>query len=218
MNASEENIKAVFDGLAHVYESKLETFTYFGAAHIARVFSQYAQATGRSQQLDLLDLGCGTGLCGKQLKPFARTLEGVDLSPKSLEVAGKLGIYDQLFAASAHAFFEEQPDKTYDVIASAGMFVYLSQLHDVIDNCCRHLRSKGTLLFTVDRHEDNSVDILSSPRSGLMFTYSQNYLERTLTSAGFQVVTLEKVDDRLNWQNRAPVPAFVVLAVRQDLK
>ena len=35
--------------------------------------------------LDVLDLGCGTGLCGPLLRPYARALAGVDLSPQMLE-------------------------------------------------------------------------------------------------------------------------------------
>ena len=37
--------------------------------------------------LDVLDLGCGTGLMGAEIHPLARTLVGVDLSSQMLENA-----------------------------------------------------------------------------------------------------------------------------------
>ena len=36
----------------------------------------------RAKQLDVLDAGCGTGLCGPLLAPYARRLVGVD-SPEA---------------------------------------------------------------------------------------------------------------------------------------
>jgi predicted TPR repeat methyltransferase len=38
--------------------------------------------------VDILDIGCGTGLCGVLLKTTAKTLVGVDLSSKMLEKPG----------------------------------------------------------------------------------------------------------------------------------
>tara|TARA_B110000090_G_C12987149_1_gene295156 strand:- start:115 stop:345 length:231 start_codon:yes stop_codon:yes gene_type:complete len=46
--------------------------------------------------LDVLDLGCGTGLAGAWLKDYAKTLTGVDLSESMVEVARKKMIYQSL--------------------------------------------------------------------------------------------------------------------------
>ena len=37
-----------------------------------------------SRSLDVLDAGCGTGLCGPLVAPYARRLVGVDLSEAML--------------------------------------------------------------------------------------------------------------------------------------
>lgn len=46
--------------------------------------------------LDILDLGCGTGLIGSWFKDYARKLVGVDVSPTMLDMATKKGCYHEL--------------------------------------------------------------------------------------------------------------------------
>ena len=47
-----------------------------------------------NQSLDILDLGCGTGLLANKLHPFAKTLVGVDLSSNMLDKAKSTGLYN----------------------------------------------------------------------------------------------------------------------------
>lgn len=49
-----------------------------------------------NQSLDILDLGCGTGLIGSWFKDYARKLVGVDVSPTMLDMATKKGCYHEL--------------------------------------------------------------------------------------------------------------------------
>ena len=48
-----------------------------------------------AKPVKILDAGCGTGLCGPLLKPWARRLVGVDLSGGMLEKARALQLYDE---------------------------------------------------------------------------------------------------------------------------
>ena len=57
------------------------------------------RASTPSQRLDVLDAGCGTGLCGVLVAPFARRLVGVDLSDGMLAHAGDKNIYHALIRA-----------------------------------------------------------------------------------------------------------------------
>ena len=209
-----ELVKKRFESLAGVYEKALEKSKYFGVAHMARVFSRHIDDGLQHNQFDVLDLGCGTGLCGRNFKPFARRLDGVDLSPRMLDIARNLGIYDQLYSGDVIAYFAQAHPNTYDIATSAGLFVYLNELQVVFNSCFSILRPGGLFVFTIDRHDGIIADVLPSPRSDLMFTYGKAYVERCLHSAGFRLIALEKIDDRLDWQNQEPVPAFVVLAMR----
>ena len=59
------------------------------------------EVLGRGQPIyDVLDAGCGTGLCGALLKPFARSLTGVDLSSGMLRKANG-GVESTIIGSSA---------------------------------------------------------------------------------------------------------------------
>ena len=207
-------MKKQFDKLADSYGQSM--VKYLGPGHMARIFQNHINADSQQNRFDILDLGCGTGLCGRRFKAFAKTLIGMDLSPKMLDEARKLAIYDQLYADNVENYLNNTIPGTYDLVTSAGVFVYMGDLHLAFKGSFTALRAGGHFLFTVDRHDEISVDVKPATGSNLRFTFSQDYLEQNLRSAGFRLLCIEKIDDRLNWQNQDPVPAFVILAQRPD--
>jgi len=63
---------------------------FLAPKHIKLIFDKfYAQ----SKDLAILDLGCGTGLCGDFLHAQAKELVGVDLSQHMLNIATNKGQY-----------------------------------------------------------------------------------------------------------------------------
>ena len=86
-------VRELFEEYAAKFDKHLvEKLKYQAPQQLLRAVGQ---ATPR-RDLDVLDLGCGTGLCGQLLRPYAGRLMGVDLSPEMIRVAQKRGIYDQL--------------------------------------------------------------------------------------------------------------------------
>ena len=76
---------------------------------------------------NVLDVGCGTGLCAPWLRLGARTLIGVDLSPRMLEQAAKRGLYDSLACAELTAFLRQAPGRFFLLVA-ADVLVYVGDL------------------------------------------------------------------------------------------
>jgi predicted TPR repeat methyltransferase len=99
--------------------------------------------------LDILDAGCGTGLCGALLRPFANRLHGVDLSPGMLEKARADGHYDALIECELTAFMDARPQH-YDVIACADTLCYFGDLHSVVKAAGVALRMAGRFAFSVE--------------------------------------------------------------------
>src|SRR6202012_4484032 len=81
----------------------------------------------RESGLRILDLGCGTGLCGPLLRPWAARLVGVDLSPKMLSKAAARGVYDQLNCAELTQWLAEEA-QPFDVIVCADVLCYFGDL------------------------------------------------------------------------------------------
>src|ERR1051325_1673000 len=82
--ASDAYIRACFDRFAEDFDARLERLGYRGPALVVAALAAELPAVPR---WDVLDAGCGTGLCGPALRPFARHLVGVDLSSGMLEKA-----------------------------------------------------------------------------------------------------------------------------------
>jgi len=85
-----EYVKGLFDQYADAFDEHLvgalEYQTPTLLIDVMRAFTMPSAGP-----LEVLDLGCGTGLCGPLLRPLARTLVGVDLSPKMLAKARQRG-------------------------------------------------------------------------------------------------------------------------------
>jgi predicted TPR repeat methyltransferase len=84
--ADDAYVEATFDAFADSFHAKLEQFRYrapqFVADAVLRIHGE------PDKQLDVLDAGCGTGLCGPMVAPYARRLVGMDLSAPMLAKPG----------------------------------------------------------------------------------------------------------------------------------
>jgi predicted TPR repeat methyltransferase len=144
---------------------------------------------GTENALDVLDLGCGTGLCGPLLKPFARTLTGVDLSPKMLDKARVRGVYDTLAQADVKQYLSTQT-ATFDLVIATDLFIYIGDLGAIFAGVARALRSGGLFAFSVERADAGDYVLQRSKR----YAQSENYLRRLAGEHGFAV---ESIDARV---------------------
>ena len=83
--ALDDYVRQTFDAFAGDFETVLKTLDY-RAPELLQALVQHA-GLPQDQPLDVLDAGCGTGLCGEWLRTTARRLVGVDLSEGMLAQA-----------------------------------------------------------------------------------------------------------------------------------
>jgi predicted TPR repeat methyltransferase len=139
-----------------------------------------------SRNLDILDLGCGTGLLGARLHPLARTLTGVDISSNMLEVARQRRIYDNLACSELIEYLQVQT-KELDLAVAADVFVYIGDLSRVFREVRGTLRHGGLFGFSVEASEEQDFVL----RATLRYAHSAAYLRKLSQDHGFVLETIE---------------------------
>jgi predicted TPR repeat methyltransferase len=182
-------VQGLFDQYAGRFDRHLvEVLQYRTPALLADALRRSAlQTAGGDPVCDVLDLGCGTGLCGALLRPMARTLEGVDLSPRMLERARELGLYDALHCAEMTEFLRARP-ASVDLIVAADVLVYAGDLSAVFAAARTALRAGGQLAFSVEALEQGEFVLRASGR----YAHSKAYLRGLAAAQGFAVTAIEQ--------------------------
>jgi predicted TPR repeat methyltransferase len=126
--ASNGFVERTFDSFAASFESKLEKLSYRAPALVVAMLED--SGLEPSKRLDVLDAGCGTGLCGPRVAPYARRLVGVDLSEGMLAHAKEKNVYDALIRTELTEYLRENSD-AFDLIVSADTLVYFGDLAGV---------------------------------------------------------------------------------------
>ncbi len=139
-----------------------------------------------SSGLDILDLGCGTGLFGARLRSRARTLTGVDISPSMLKHARHREIYDNLFCGELTEFLPTQA-RNFDLAVAADVFGYIGNLSGVFQGVRGALRPGGFFCFSVEAGDERDFVLKTS----LRYAHSVAYIRRLAGDYGFVLQTTE---------------------------
>jgi predicted TPR repeat methyltransferase len=204
--ASDGFVEKTFDNFAGSFDSKLAKLLYRAPALVAGMLAD--SDVEASKSLDVLDAGCGTGLCGPLVAPYARRLVGVDLSTRMLAQAQARNVYDELFKVELTAYLRDWPG-AFDVIVSADTLVYFGSLQDVVVASADALRPGGRLIFTVEELIDAGSDAGYSISPHGRYSHTREYLERVLVDANLRP---EIVPAHLRLEAGDPVPGLVVRA------
>jgi predicted TPR repeat methyltransferase len=173
-----------------------------------------AVAAIRSDDLmDVLDLGCGTGLCGPLLRPMAQRLCGVDLSPAMVEKARARDVYDQLEVGDLVDVLRKVEAGTFDLLVAADVLIYLGDLAPVFEGAASALRPGGLFAFTLEAGGGERYHL---QKKTLRFTHSESYVRRVSSLYGFEVESLEPTVLRM--EAGQPVPGYLTILRAPDGK
>jgi predicted TPR repeat methyltransferase len=207
LRASNQYIQAIFNRFAASFDSQLQKLDYRAPALVAAVVAR--ELPPPPQQCVVLDAGCGTGLCGPLLRPYARRLVGVDLSPGMLEKARERGVYDELARAELTEYMSGCL-AAYDVIVSADVLVYFGELGPAFSAAATALRPGGRFIFSVERAADDGDGFHINPHG--RYSHTEAYLRRTLEAARLAVRSVDAVV--LRQERKEPVHGLLVLACK----
>ena len=204
--ASSAFVEQTFDGFAASFESKLQKLSYRAPALVAAMLEDAGLEPGA--RLDVLDAGCGTGLCGPLIVPYAARLVGVDLSGGMLAHARDKGVYHTLVKAELTGFLRDHAG-AFDLIVSADTLVYFGPLDEVFACAAHALRPGGLLVCTLEAlaaggdAADHRLELHGR------YSHAEPYVERVLGSAGLRA---EIAHAELRLEAGIPVAGLVIRA------
>ena len=206
--ASNGFVEMTFDRFASSFESKLDRLSYRAPALVAAMLED--SGLQPFHRLDVLDAGCGTGLCGALLAPFAQRLVGVDLSHGMLAHAKEKNVYDTLTKAEVTKYLRDSGE-AFDLIVSADSLVYFGDLKDVIAAAAGALRPNGLFVFTLEHAVRDSAGVNYRLELHGRYSHAQTYVQELLTFSGLQSKIIQA---DLRMEAGAPVPGLVIRAAK----
>ena len=213
--APEQYVEKVFDEYAEEFDAHLQKVLRYEAPE-RLVALVTGNATPPPEKWNVLDLGCGTGLVGLAIAPFARHLVGVDLSSKMLEKAQARQLYHRLERLDLLTMMRSEAASSYDVIILADVFIYIGKVDEIIGEIKRLLSPGGVVAFSIETldaslHEgpSRSVQLDYQLRDTGRYAQSVAYMDRLASAFGFTIKAM--VGTPIRVEGGKPVNGYLAL-------
>jgi predicted TPR repeat methyltransferase len=194
--------QALFDDYADDFQDHLvHTLRYTAHETLLRPLLDACRRFGR-----VLDLGCGTGLCGRLIAPLADAVDGVDIAPAMVAQARASGFYRQVDQASLLDWLRADHPPA-DLVVAADVFIYTGPLAPVFDAVVPRLAPGGLLAFSVEQ-ADAGRDLQLRP--SLRYAHGRAGVERLAAAHRLAVQALWEAPIRQD-QGRPLMGWYVIL-------
>ena len=205
---SSRYVERLFDDYADRFETSLvEKLDYSVPQKLAALVA----SAGREYQC-AVDLGCGTGLLGPEIRTRVAQLEGIDLSQNMLVKAAEKHVYDHLAQADlslspeASGLFADGARHRADLATAADVLMYLGNLESVFAILDELLAPGADFAFSVeDGGEGNGFHLAPS----LRYAHSETYVEGLAAAHGFEII--ETVKTTIRKDGGKPVSGILFL-------
>lgn len=209
-----ERVAAFFDCGAEVYETRATKGEHFPFAWIPR----HIQDIEAVDQCQVLDLGCGIGLNVKLLSERRGGIraEGIDISPKALELARTSNRYDRLYARDLTKPLPDISSESFDLVIAISFLDFLTEAEvgTCLSECHRVLKPNGTLWASFRRFEwedEGSPPRVVSVNGIHLIAYSAGEILNMLQRAGLYLIGLDALTGYIT-RTGFPCPYYVVRA------
>ena len=186
VSAPNKYIESLFDNYSSKFEESLiQDLGYRMPKAIAELIWKLKSG---AQFSSMLDLGCGTGLVGVELRDICQNIEGIDLSRLMLRQASQKNAYDKL----NHTGIVEYLSKAtldFDLFIAADVFVYVGDLAEVFRLIKLHNKCKGWLVFSTEHTEKDGFSLEASGR----YSHSKSYIESLCAEFKYNLQHFSKV-------------------------
>jgi predicted TPR repeat methyltransferase len=189
-------VEGLFDDYADRFDTALvEKLAYSVPGKLATLVTPHGPFR------NAVDLGCGTGLFGVEIRGKTERLEGFDLSLNMLAKAQAKGLYDHLSQcdlsltpASSGLFGDLSPHRA-DLVSAADVLMYLGSLETVFPLVLDLLSPGGLFAFSVEDAGEEGSFVL---RDSLRYAHSKAYIGGLLSRFGLDLLKVENTVIRMD--------------------
>ena len=139
----------------------------------------------------VLDLGCGTGLIGLEIKQFCSSLEGLDLSNLMVQEARKKNVYDKLTHRDIVDYLSTE-NLNFDYFIATDVFIYIGDLSDIFQLVKSRNKSGGKLVFSTEHTNTDGFVLEKTGR----YSHSKKYIENMCEKFNYKLSHFESVNLR----------------------
>ncbi|MGE3432161.1 MAG: tetratricopeptide repeat protein [Ramlibacter sp.] len=203
--APPDYIVSLFDGYADKFDEHLVgKLQYQAHERLCDALLPLVAQLPQPGPHDVLDLGCGTGLCAPLLAPVARSLTGVDLSPGMLDAARKRGLYTTLACQDVTQYLRGG-DSLFGLVISTDVFIYIGDLDPVFAGVRARMPAGGLFGFSVESCEGADFVLQATRR----YAQSAGYIRRLAATHGFEVLQL--APSAIRKEHGQDLPGFIAI-------
>ncbi|WP_064693690.1 class I SAM-dependent DNA methyltransferase [Rhizobium aegyptiacum] len=184
-------VERLFDDYADRFDTALVDKLDYS---VPQKLAELVAFTGRAYEC-AVDLGCGTGLLGPEIRTRAGRLEGFDLSQNMLAKAGEKQVYDRLAQADLSlspdrsGLFDDAGRRRADLVTAADVLMYLGNLESVFSIVGELAAAGADFAFSV---EDAGVGEAFHLAPSLRYAHSEPYVSKLLSRHGFEILKIVK--------------------------
>ena len=175
-------VETLFDNFATTFDHKL---TEILAYNTPKTLKEEIYKNIKQKDFDkVLDLGCGTGLFGDEIRDSCKHLTGIDISKNMLSKAEEKYIYDELYHFEIEKYLATSA-LDFDLVCAADVFVYMGDLHKTMHILKSRNNVDFSIAFTTEHSDIGEYVLQSSGR----YTHSRNYIENICSKLGYKLET-----------------------------
>ncbi len=182
--ATDEYVREHFDSFSRTFDDVLKGLQYKAPEIVAGVVDELME--GRPPVPDVVDLGCGTGLCGPLIRKHCGKLTGIDLSPGMLQKAAELRCYDFLVEGELIACLNDAPSECFNLAVCVDTLCYFGALDTFMAELQGALKPGGVLVATVEGIEGEEAPPYRMDDSG-RYAHHRDHIADAARNAGLHL-------------------------------
>ena len=188
-------VKNLFDDYAHRFNDALVNNLKYSLPFIIKELILKSNSE-KSQYKNVIDLGCGTGLAGKDLRDISTNLIGIDISENMASEAKKLNIYDTLIVGDIVEKLNAFHDK-FDLLVALDVLIYIGDVKSIFRAVYNSCNQDSLFIFSVETQDEGGYSLLKSSRYAHSDEYIMNQTKGLFDLVNSQNVRLRKEGE--NW-------------------